>query len=132
MVMKTSLFFLQLYFLLLAGVSTLHAAQNQTVGKKQIQSIIEKKEGPTYKTYASGTNFVQEISVEVEEELLNSHERTDNKGGYSLVTTTGLQPWHFIFSFQTAPTKSITNLKYFQQVRRYANPIYILHSVLRI
>lgn len=130
--MRISLFFLQLYFLLFASLGTLHAAENQTVGIKQIQSIIEKKEGLTYKTYASGTNFVQEVSIEVEEELLNSHERTDNKGFCSLVTSTGLQPWHFVFSFQTAPTKSITNLKYFKEVRRYANPIYILHSVLRI
>lgn len=130
--MRISLFFVQLYFLLLAGVGTLHAAQNTSVEGKGIQSIIEKKEGPTIKEYASGTNFVQEISVEVEEELLNSHERTDSKGAYSLVITTGLQPWHLVFSFQTSPTKSITNLKYFKQVHRYANPIYILHNVLRI
>nr|WP_315173923.1 hypothetical protein [uncultured Flavobacterium sp.] len=123
---------MQLYFLLLAGVGTLHAAQNKSVVTNEIQSIIEKKEGPTYKAYAPGTNFVQEISVEVEEELLNSHERTDNKGAYSLVIITGLQPWHLVFSFQISPTKSITNLKYFKQVHRYANPIYILHNVLRI
>jgi hypothetical protein len=132
MVTRISLFFLQLYFLLLAGLGTLHAAQNQVVGVKEIQSTIEKKEGPTYKTYVSGFNFVQEISVEVEEELLNGHERNDNKGAYSLVTATSLQPWYFVFSLQTASTKSITNLKYFKQVRRFANPIYILHSVLRI
>ncbi len=130
--MRISLFFLQLYFLLLAAVGTLHTPQNKSVERNEIQSIIEKKEGPTIKEYASGTNFVQEISVEVEEELLNSHERTDNKGAYSLVITTGLQPWHLVFSFQTSPTKSITNLKYFKQVHRYANPIYILHNVLRI
>ena len=130
--MRISLFFLQLYFFLLDGVGALHAAQNKSVVTNGIQSIIEKKEGPTYKAYTPGTNFVQEISVEIEEELLNSHERTDNKGAYSVVTTTGLQPWHFVFSFQTSPTKSITNLKYFKQVHRYANPIYILHNVLRI
>lgn len=130
--MRVSLFFLQLYFLLLAGVGTLHAAQNKSVVTNEIQSIIGKKEGPTYKAYAPRTNFVQEISVEIEEELLNSHERTDSKGAYSLVITTGLQPWHLVFSFQISPTKSITNLKYFKQVHRYANPIYILHNVLRI
>lgn len=43
--MRISLFFLQLYFFLLAGVGALHAAQNKSVVTNGIQSIIEKKRG---------------------------------------------------------------------------------------
>ncbi|WP_300977387.1 hypothetical protein [Flavobacterium sp.] len=118
--------------MLLVGVGTSHAAQNKNVETNQFQSIIERMEGPKYKAFEPGSTFVQEISLEVEEELLNSDEHADNKGAYSLVYKEDVQPWHFVFSFQTAPTKSITNLKYFKQVHRYANPIYILHNVLRI
>ena len=130
--MRINLFFLQLYFLLLAGVGTSHAAQNKDVSKNEFQSIIENKEGPKYKAFESGITFVQEIIVEVEEESLNRDEHANNKGANSLVNKEGLQPWYFAFSFQTTPTKSIANLKNFKQVRRYANSIYILHSVLRI
>jgi hypothetical protein len=131
-VIRINLFFLQLYFLLLAGVGTSHAAQNKDVSKNEFQSIIEKTDRPKYKVFESGITFIQEIVVQVEEELLNSDEHADKKGANSLVNKEGLQPWYVAFSFQTTSTKSIANLKNFKQVRRYANSIYILHSVLRI